>query len=82
MIRGAKHPLAKLTERKIIAMRTERATKRTSYAKLGKKYGNVAAQTAHGICRGTRWPHVGGPIEKGRSRRRRTRKKAAVQAAA
>ena len=70
MVRGEQHPLATMTPRRVIAMRNERAKKRTPYAKLGRKHG-VAAQTAYGICRGIRWAHVGGPLEVGPSRRGR-----------
>lgn len=60
-IRGEKHQLAKLTTPIVIEMRRARKERRLPYAQLGDLYG-VSAQVAHGICRGTRWPHVGGPI--------------------
>ncbi len=54
--RGAKHPLAKLTQSAIVLMQLRRQSLGHSYARIGRDFG-VAAMTAYRAINGQSWRH-------------------------
>lgn len=59
MVRGERHHKAKLTESTVLAILADRATG-SSFDALAAKYG-VNKTTAHRVCVGKSWSHLGRP---------------------
>lgn len=56
--RGERHHNAKLTDAKVLAMREEYATGKTSHWKLAMKYDIESADTIGRIIRRETWTHI------------------------
>lgn len=52
--KGERNPMAKMSAKKVKALRMERDLTGTAYAALGKKYG-ISESNAHAICTGALW---------------------------
>lgn len=59
--RGIKRPNAKLSDEDVVAMRTAFAVGDLRMQDIGTRY-KVSVSLVHGILKGTRWSHIGGPI--------------------
>lgn len=57
VLRGAKHPLARLSDEAVRIIRTEYAAGGVTQQALAERYG-VSLMLINGIVRGKRWKHV------------------------